>query len=900
MATPRSKAEHKTSREQKAKIESLETADIYQKKKNHVDESKMQSIKQKKSKSTDQANFEGRSSDKDIVVSLHGIAKSKRETKLREKRESDFKKEGRGKRDSRDKEVCSSRRHGEQLTFKGEKIKRRVMRQEDWSSQPRHYISIKSSEPKDIENQEKHTLKKKYKGQPIKKKSVPDTKSFTMESEEGSPWKLELHQRRSIVESREQCERESHCKASQKAARNRSRGCRKTHIRKSVKIFSKASPVNSDDSSCSDSQVKNWNPRGEDKETRIKAKKPKSKAREGRRHSLEDDEVLYRKKLLPTIVETQLADERRGCREPHRTSSESEGKPGAANKKTESQYEESGSEIEEKIKRKKKRSMPRKAVSSFGNEQSDDSGSDNHSGRPMEEESGEGKQENLSEERSSKEGSDCEQSNLGSEEDENETSSITEIKNNNKKRLFSSAVGSKLLKTGSSNIHQGSHQAEENVSVSDKMAEAETTSSVQPSKHKHPSCSKPEILKQDIRLEDQKSQEDGSSGIKNRAHVVSLFAKRYSQLTSQSQILLNLKGKHKNAHGSGKCSPPRATEIDSDLEKSQNLHSKQNTTRNNLVVSRGKESQESSFPTDSSSYSHNKNNFAENTKAGKVTGKVNMIFYQAPEARDEEEIVEEPIGEEDAGKDLLAKQTRSLCTLSAFRKVTRWLSHKSLKKTTLKDRFLSVARAVGVSGWLFKKLGKRKRSSKLFGFRRRMAIRIVSTAGLAKRCNKDGSTVEQMKKDLCDKASLLKCSQAAVKDTQMTEELEEGGMSSSNIPCNASFLPQRSSTQLSEEEKNVPDAKFGIVFPRVHQLVKAKTSSDNSRSLKPLCDQSRRKAVMSVQPSGKFQHDLTKPNVQMNSQGCACSSWPDASTHQVSQMKLNLNPARVKNTLRLL
>ncbi|XP_029815936.1 myosin XVB [Manacus vitellinus] len=51
------------------------------------------------------------------------------------------------------------------------------------------------------------------------------------------------------------------------------------------------------------------------------------------------------------------------------------------------------------------------------------------------------------------------------------------------------------------------------------------------------------------------------------------------------------------------------------------------------------------------------------------------------------------------------------------------------EKSRLKARLLSVARAIGISRWLLKKFGKRKRSSKPFGFRSRMAIRLLSTAG---------------------------------------------------------------------------------------------------------------------------------------------------------------------------
>uniref|UniRef100_A0ACB8EJY1 Uncharacterized protein n=1 Tax=Sphaerodactylus townsendi TaxID=933632 RepID=A0ACB8EJY1_9SAUR len=863
MAIPRSKAQHKTSREKKTRTESQERADMSQKKRNCVEESKARIINQQRRESTDQANSEEVSSDEDIVMSVQGTAKSKKDMKLKDRRENHLK---RGLREKRDKEVCSGRRHGEQLTFKGEETQGKVIKQDNWHSQSKRNINTKSNEPKDIESQERHSLKKTYKGQASKKKSVPDTESLTVESEEVFPWRQESHQRSRQVESREQCERKSHYKASRKAARSRSRGCRKTHIRKSIKIFSKAHPVNSDDSSFSDSQGKyNWNPRGGDKENKTRAKKNKPKTREGRRHSLEADEVQYRKKELPAIVETQLADERRGCQGSHNTSSESEGNLEAAIKKQESQYAERDPEIEEKIKGKKKRYVPRKAISNYNSEQGDDGGSDNHSGSNMEEEYGEGEHENSSEKRSSEEGSDCEQSKPGSEEDENEISSLAKIGSDNKEGPFCSTTRSKLPKAGFSKLHQENHPTEENVSVPNKLAGA--ASSAHPTMHKRQSFHKPVMLKQNTCLEDEKRQ-DGCSGSKNRIDAIALFAKRYNQLTSQSQILLNLKSKLKNDNidASSKYPLPKTAEIDSDLEKTQNMHSQQNTTSNNQVISRDKASRESrsSFSTVSSSCSHNKNLSAEKEKAGKVTGKVSMTFHQALETREEEEMVEKQIGE-DAENDLLANQTRSrsLCKLSAFRKITHWLTHNPLKKTALKDRFLSAARAVGISGWLFKKLGKMKRIRKPFEFRRRMALRIVSTAGLAKRCNKTScdSTTEQMK-DLCNTgASLLKSDYAGDENTQITEELVEGEMPSSNFPCNEDNVPpQRSPVQLSEE-KNVIDAKSAVVFPRVHQLVMSKNASLGSscdiRPLKQSWDQSRRKAVMSVQPSveeGVSQH----------------------------------------------
>ncbi|XP_064584955.1 myosin XVB [Zonotrichia leucophrys gambelii] len=70
---------------------------------------------------------------------------------------------------------------------------------------------------------------------------------------------------------------------------------------------------------------------------------------------------------------------------------------------------------------------------------------------------------------------------------------------------------------------------------------------------------------------------------------------------------------------------------------------------------------------------------------------------------------QEPVHSEEGSK--------HLHTRSAFRKVTSWLGQKPARKARLKARLLSVARAIGISRWLLKKFGKKKRSSKPFGFR---------------------------------------------------------------------------------------------------------------------------------------------------------------------------------------
>ncbi|XP_062977575.1 myosin XVB [Elgaria multicarinata webbii] len=775
--------------------------------------------------------------------------------------------------------------------YKEEKAKRRLMRHEDRNSGEQHSVSSKSYEPKDAEDNEKHALKRKCKGQPNKRKNVPETESFQVESEEGSSWKQESCPQRCHDERREQYNRQPHCKASSKAARGESEGHKKTHVKKSAKIFSKASPVNSEGSSCSDSQDKfSWNPRRWDKDSgkkRIKAREDKSFWKDG-------EEELFSKKWLPALTESQLAGERRGCQEPQETTSENEGKPEIVVQRQEFQDEGSGSEIDEKIKGKHKRSVRRRATPTDSNEHSDGgNSSENHYRSHREEESDSGEHENPSEKGNGKEDSCYGQNRPGSEKDGNEISSLEKGRRSNKTKPLPSTVRLKLLKVSLSKTLQGNHQAEEDMSDNDQPARAEITSSPQPIKHKSQSPDKLDTSRQSTYEEEQTSHD-----ARTRMDAMALLAKRYSNLTSQSQILLNLKSKHKNAKAkllaSGAfCPPIKAAEIDSDWMKAQSIHPKKSATRNSKVHSRAKVSKESrsSLSTASSSYSNTKKLSVEKKKyIGKVIGKVKMASHQAAEAREKEEdvVVEEQTREDAVEKDLTSKQTRSksLQTLSTFRKVTHWLSHKPSKKASLKDRFLNVLRTVGISGWFLKKIGKKKRSSKPFEFRRRMAIQFVSTVGLAKRCSRPShySVGEQMKKGLSNKRSSCSLLEFGEEDTLMEEEPEERIIN--NFSCNEVMFqpPLMNSKGQSEEEEenNLTDAKFAIVFPRVHQLVKSKNaslgSSGNSGSHPPQsCDQLRRKVEMSSQPGSKLQHDFSKPSSQRNGRGLPCSLQADAS-----------------------
>lgn len=851
MASSQSKREHKASRGKKARHNSKERADISQQKQKHVEESKSRGRKHKKRNGNHQpANVEDTSSDREVVPDVFlSVQDARTNGKKMMSAKRSLKKEEKQKRDSSGKRGHSNRRHGEQLIrFGGD----------DGNSGQTHIIRIQNSEPKDTEDSMKHVLRRSCKGRQSKNKIVPDAESPTLESEESSSWKRFSCQRRH-VESKDD-KRGSHPKASNqcKATQGKMYESKKIHNRKTAKIFSKASPVNSEDSACFDYQDKhNRNQRRGNMETR----KNKSQTRVHGTSALEENEEGFcSKRLLPPTMKSQFADKRRGCQEWRKAASDSERKG----------EEESDSESEETIQEKDTRTTPRKVTPSYSIEQSDnESGSDDISRSIPEEGSDEEKDGNPPEKGSSKKGSDYEQSKPRS----NVLSKLTEIKCDNKERPLPLTLRSKLIKADLSKTLQG---MEDSINISDTVARAEITFSPQPTKHRSQSHNKVELSKQSTCLEAHQNLGDGSLDGKNKVEAVTLFTKRYKHQTSQAQILLNLKSKHKD----GKR---LAAEIGS-KDKSESLLQRKSTTSNNKVVSRAKVRQVSKprICTVSSPFPNTKNIFAENKM---MTGKIKMASCKALQTRKGEEVEEEDTGEEDAftERDLICPQmkSKSLHTLSAFRKVAHWLGHRSSKQTSLKERFLSMIRAVGISGWLFKK--RKKSSTKSLGFRKRMAIHI-SSARLAKRPSRisQGSTKEQMKNNLCNKempCSSLECGQAGGEDTEMIEELEGGGVFSSNLPCKeVSFSSQliNPSGWSEEEESNVTDAKFAIVFPRNHQLVKtANTSLRNSGRLQ--CAQSRRKAMMSFQPDCKFQHGFSRPNGQSNNQGLLYNPEADSS-----------------------
>ncbi|KAJ7427469.1 myosin XVB isoform X3 [Willisornis vidua] len=339
--------------------------------------------------------------------------------------------------------------------------------------------------------------------------------------------------------------------------------------------------------------------------------------------------------------------------------------------------------------------------------------------------------------------------------------------------------------------------------------------------------------------------------------------------SSQSQIPLSPKNKHKTAETKllPSCKPnpaQMALDTNSDLKKAENTCSKPRTPDTlskhkepNSAHSSGEERSNTSSCSSTTKTSPDKQLLGKK-KVGKVTGKVKLSSGETSEAKKgkAEEAVAEAPSETEHVCDW--KGSKHLQTHSTVRKVTSWLGPKPAKKARLKTRLLSVARAIGISRWLLKKFGKKKKSSKPLGFRSRMAIRILSTAGWMGRSGKafPGAAGQLGRAELRDKESSPLVEEKG--GPRMAEEVGHMDLPSSDSPLHGSS----SFPHLDEEKNNSTDAKFAIVFPRVHSLVKAKNSwsrgSGKGCSLEKLSSLSDRKSVTSVQQDCRFRCDLPR------------------------------------------
>lgn len=351
--------------------------------------------------------------------------------------------------------------------------------------------------------------------------------------------------------------------------------------------------------------------------------------------------------------------------------------------------------------------------------------------------------------------------------------------------------------------------------------------------------------------------------------------------SSRSQIPLSLENQQKNTETklspSQKPNPAQmALGTSSDLNNVESICSKPTTLEtpskqkeSNAAQSFGEKRINTSSYSMITKKSYDKQLTGKKKKVGKLIGEVKQSSGQFTKAKKEKaKVVAEAPSEKTPVHS--GEGSKHLHTHS-FRKVTSWLGHKPSKKARLKARLLSVARAIGISRWLLKKLRKKKRSSKHFGFRSRMAIRILSTAGWAGRSGKTfpGAAAQLERAEPRDKES----SASLVEVKGGPKMVEEVGHV--DLPPGDSPLHGTSSFPCSDEKNSATDAKFAVVFPRVHSLVKAKNSlsrgSGNGYSLQKLKSPSQRKSVTFVQQACRFKCDIPRslmdPSQRSSEQG---------------------------------
>ncbi|XP_043353462.1 DNA ligase 1-like [Dermochelys coriacea] len=908
MAPSRSKTQDKAARAKKA---GKERAAGYEKK-NPPEDSMVQGGRLRKEKSIAQATSEKPSSEKEtipLVISVQNMS-SQREARIKGGKEYGHKKQAKGERTSKGKdkrEFGSGGKHGEQLMSK-EKKKVRGSKQQDLRG-PGSKVSV-CNEVKATEDCKKHTFKRKHREHLSVSEmaiEIESVKPFTVGSTEGSSQKHESPQTdgrvsagkkynkkhvskaTTIRKSGSQLQGSLELRSKTMKCEGRSDGQKKKQVRKSARTISSVSEEgksleSSDDGSC-------FGSRDEASCSQARRKRETSddntQISEDMRSSLEELSIEEK-----ATQENWLPSKGKGCRESHdgsnKATGESEREQEMTDNRQESEDEETvseESEVDGKMKEQDKVSKQRKSTLSDSSEEDYSAGASEDEVKSSvkgENESDEEEQENLLEKDNSEEMSEDEQAKSESEQDEED--GVEEIDDNKRERprrkLLPSTVKAKLLNMGLSKGPPG-NSWEGNMNGSGRMARDGSAWPTQQMPKKK--SQKPEIIKQGEELK-HIYQDSSSSDSGKRVDSVVVLAKKCSPLTLQSQILLNLKNNHKVAQAKllarSKQSPlQKAAETSSDLEKVQKVPSKKSATKtykalrdSSIAKDLGEPRVSLSNVSSSSSSTKNlavdKQHLDKREKIGKVIGNVKHASCQTLSVREEIVVEEAPTEKEQV---LKQKGIQSLHTLSAFRKVTSWLSQKPPKKASLKDRFLRAMRAVGISGWLLKKFGKR--SSKPSGFRRRMAIRIVSTTGLI---NKQGGASpgpmgEQRKRELSSKSSSQPLLEWNHPHTKVAEELEEAHLASCDSPRNET----NSSLQLlnldgpAKEKNIITDAKFAIVFPRVHHMVKTRgVSSGNSESQPQSTDVSSRKAVISVHPGCKFKYDLSKEQTcQRISQG---------------------------------
>lgn len=784
------------------------------------------------------------------------------------------------------RESALGRKYGEQLVSKLEGKKEKACKQQEMTSGLESEDSS-DKEEKATTNSKKYSCKKKCGKRLAVSEKVTKSdsvKSIAVQSAEGSVQKHDLLQKAHGARPREKHnENHSFKEASEQKSGFQSQGSMaqvkgdkagKKQVGKHTRIIVTESAeeniLESSDESCSDSSNEgHWTPKKGTKETVVVS----TASSEEKSSSSEEDGISEKEAML----EDPLVAEGKGYKElldkSNEAPSETEREQVTTGGRNESEDEGTdfaGLEAEEKMKQQD--DMPRqpKSILAESSEEGDVSisGFQLKSLKNRENTNNEVGKENILENGKVQDMSEGTHDHSNSSRESSTEESFDKRKENATKQPLPSAAKAKLH-IHLSKVLQGTEWEEKVNEEGSTLGDSPLLSKQQKTlKEKH---GRREIAEQGKVVGHRQRQSSSDSSKQDLA--VMMLKKKCS---SQSQILLNLKNKHKNAETKllTSCKPnplQMALETNSDPKNVENICLKPMTLETlstqkepNIAQSFGEKRLNLSNISSCSTITKksDKQFLGKKKKVRKVTGKVKLSSGQTLDAKKEK--AEEVVAEAPSEKENVhaGKGSKYLHNHSAFRKVTSWLGQKPAKKATLKARLLSVARAIGISRWLLKKFGKRKRSSKPFGFRSRVAIRIVSTAGWVGRSGKafPGATRQLGRAESSDKES----SPPLVEGEGGPRMAEEVG--DIDLPSADSSLHGTNSfpylISLDEEKNNATDAKFAIVFPRVHSMVKTKSSlswgSEKGYSLGKLGSLSGRKSMMPVQQGCRFKCDLPR------------------------------------------
>lgn len=364
-----------------------------------------------------------------------------------------------------------------------------------------------------------------------------------------------------------------------------------------------------------------------------------------------------------------------------------------------------------------------------------------------------------------------------------------------------------------------------------------------------------------------KDEEKKSSGLDVPVKKVT-----HSLLTRQSKMILTLRMKQREARTKLTCDgqSEQNSEVSSMVAEEFSNDVSQNGTAKSVEKTNKKQEQEDASGSDRGAKKaeiQQQLGMGRTQNIGLMIGRVKMasIGYQTRKKYDKtkDECQPEPPS---APVDQQACRKKRVNTL---RRVTGWLHRKMPKNLNLRAKLVAVGRAIGFSAWLAKRLQKKNRQSR---FRRRMAIRIASTAGLA---NKQGRVADGKGESIVEGISVAEDTKDKGRSSKLqvesSEELQEdhGDLESDDSPVEDqnTSSPQANSESFSEPEEKATssDAKYAIVFPRVHRLVKsigATTEASRPIEAPQNCGKPSRR-ILPVQPDLKSLKRNTASSEQM-------------------------------------